>query len=628
MLVVLAGSVVISGGTARAHRAVLLNAAYQRAASGVEAEESLERKYRLEPGPVPLSGHTAAEVQVTAALSEVRRLGGTQDQELVARVSPEHARYVAAAAVLFAAVDRHESSAAINTIDNLQVDPIFGVIQTAIYAAAGRHAKEALSQVASSRSTARIVVALDIATLVVGLGAIVAAGSSLARSQRRLRTQRDTNHHLAFHDSLTGLPNRALFQDRAEQALLAARRSGDQVAVMLADLDRFKDVNDTLGHHYGDLLLAQVALRLTGTLRANETVARLGGDEFAILLHSASREDAVQAAARLTGALREPFNVNDIDLDVEASVGIALAGPDANVESLLRHADVAMYEAKTQHLPYAVYELQRDDNTVARLALLGDLRRGIGRDELVLFYQPKVHALTGSLKSVEALVRWNHPTRGLLQPDTFIPIAESTAVIHPLTDDVLRQALEQARKWLDDGLTIPVSVNISARSLHDLDFPAAVQRHLDAAGVPPTILGLELTESSIMTDPARALTVLTALAGMGIALSIDDFGTGYSSMSYLKELPVCELKIDRSFVMGLVDEPGDVVMVQSALDLGHNLGLCVVAEGVEDAATQHMLASMGCDEVQGYHISRPVPAELFDAWLTDRSRTGDRAVMT
>ncbi|MCW2527902.1 MAG: signal peptide protein [Pseudonocardiales bacterium] len=623
--VVLAGSVVIADGSSRAHMAVLLNAAYQQAASGVEAEESLERKYRLEPGPVPLSGHTAAEAQVSAALSEVRRLGGARDRELVAAVSGEHAKYVAAATILHSAVDRHEPLATINSIDNRQVDPIFSGMQTAIYAAAGRHAAAALSQVARSRNTARIVVGLDIATLIVGLGAIIAAGISLVRSQQRLRAQRDTNRHLAFHDSLTGLPNRALFQDRTEQALLAARRSGDQVVVMLADLDRFKDVNDTLGHHYGDLLLAQVALRFTGTLRAHDSVARLGGDEFAIVLSSASREDAVQAAGRLTEALSAPFKVNDIDLDVEASIGIALAGPDADVESLLRHADVAMYEAKTQHLPYAVYELQRDDNTVARLALLGDLRRGIGRGELVLFYQPKVHALTGELHSVEALVRWNNPTSGLLPPHTFIPIAESTAVIHPLTDEVLRQALAQARTWVDRGLTIPVAVNISARSLHDLDFPTAIKRHLDIAGVPATILGLELTESSIMTDPARALTVLTTLAEMGISLSIDDFGTGYSSMSYLKQLPVCELKIDRSFVMGLTDEPGDVVMVQSALDLGHNLGLSVVAEGVEDAATQRMLASMGCDEIQGYHISRPVPAELFDAWLAQRPRAGHRA---
>ncbi|MDQ2751058.1 MAG: EAL domain-containing protein [Actinomycetota bacterium] len=273
----------------------------------------------------------------------------------------------------------------------------------------------------------------------------------------------------------------------------------------------------------------------------------------------------------------------------------------------------------------AIEHVQPVPYTIDRLALLSDLRRGITRGELVLHYQPKVNTCTSEIQSVEALVRWQHPTRGLLAPDMFIPIAESTAVIHHLTDDVLRQALAQARSWLDHGQMIPVAVNISARSLHDLDFPATVQRHLHDAGVPGRILSLELTESSIMTDPDRALTVLTALAAMGVQLSIDDFGTGYSSMSYLKRLPVCELKIDRSFVKGLVNEPDDVVMVQSALDLGHNLGLVVVAEGVEDAATQDLLAAMGCDQVQGYHISRPVPADQFDAWL---ARTHPRLTLS
>ena len=580
------------------------------------AEESLERKYRLQPGPVPLKGHHAAEAQVTQALVRIRQLGSLQDQRLVTTVSLEHVRYQTAAIALFAAVDRHESAAAVNAIDSARVDPVFGVMQTEIYAAAARREADALRHVASSRATGRIVIGLDIASLLAGLGAILAGATALSRSQRRLRTQRDSNHHLAYHDSLTGLPNRALFQDRTAQALLSARRSGDQVAVMFADLDRFKDVNDTLGHHYGDLLLAQVAMRFTGTLRAEDSVARLGGDEFAILLRSASREDAIETAARLTEALREPFNVKDILLDVEASIGIALAAPGADVEAVLRHADVAMYEAKSQRVPFAVYELQRDDNTLDRLALLGDLRRGITRGELVLHYQPKVDARTGELRSVEALVRWNHPTRGLLAPDTFIPIAESTAVIHAITAEVLRQALAQARRWLEQGHAIPVAVNISARSLHDLDFPAEVQRHLDTAGVPSTLLCLELTESSIMTDPDRAMTVLTALAATGISLSIDDFGTGYSSMSYLKQLPMRELKIDRSFVTGLLDDPGDVVLVQSALDLGHNLGLHVVAEGVEDAQTQDLLTAMGCDVIQGYHISRPLPADLFENWLT------------
>jgi diguanylate cyclase (GGDEF)-like protein len=624
--VVIAGSFVIDSGAVRTQRAVSLNSAYQHAASGVAAEESLERKYRLEAGPVPLANHRKARQQVIQALGQIRRQGSAQDQRLVSQVSVEHAEYVSAAIKLFAAVDRHEPAAAVNALDGKLVDPVFGAMQTAIYAAAARHEAVALRQVASSRHTGRIVLLLDIATLLAGVGLVVLGGLALNRSHRRLRTQRDTNQHLALHDSLTGLPNRALFQDRTEHALVAARRSGRQVAVMFVDLNRFKDVNDTLGHHYGDLLLAQVAERFTATLRAGDSVARLGGDEFAVLLCATSRAEAIAAADRLTSALQRPFDVRDIMLDVEASIGIAMAGPDAEVETVLRHADVAMYEAKSQHTSYAVYELTRDDHTLARLALLGDLRRGIARGELVLHYQPKVNATTGELHSVEALVRWRHPTRGLLAPDAFIPIAESTAVIHPLTEDVLRQALRQARTWLDRGWTIPVAVNISARSLHDLDFPAEVQAQLKAAGVPGSLLSLELTESSIMTDPVRALVVLQALEAMGISLSIDDFGTGYSSMAYLKRLPVRELKIDRSFVLGLTTEPSDVVLVQSAVDLGHNLGLHVVAEGVEDAATQDMLAAMGCDQMQGYFISRPVTAAAFGSWLEGQHAKGRAAL--
>jgi diguanylate cyclase (GGDEF)-like protein len=616
--VIIVGSLAMDAHAVHTLRAVQLNSVYQHAASGVAAEESFERKYRLEPGPEPRAAHHQAEKQVEQALTEVDRLGAASDRRLVTVVSIEHDRYVAGAASLFAAVDRHESVAAVNRIDSRQIDPIFGVMQTQIYAAAAQHESAALAQVDASRRTGRVVLALDVATFLAGLGLVIGAATALTRYERRLRDQSDLHRHLSMHDSLTGLPNRALFHDRTERALLLARRSGEQVAVMLVDLNRFKDVNDTLGHHYGDLLLTQVAERFAATIRKGDSVARLGGDEFAVLLCATSREGATAAAIRLTSALRDPFNVKDITLDVDASVGIALAAPDADVETVLRHADVAMYEAKSQHAPFAAYELTRDDNTMARLALLGDLRRAITRNELVLHYQPKVSLTTGELHSVEALVRWNHPSRGLLAPDAFIPIAESTAVIHPLTKEILRQALTQARNWQDRGWTIPVAVNISARSLHDLDFPVQVQRQLDTIGVPAELLTLELTESAIMTDAGRALTVLQALDAMGISLSIDDFGTGYSSMAYLRKLPVRELKIDRSFVNGLTTERSDLVLVQSAVDLGHNLGLHVVAEGVEDAATQQALTAMGCDLMQGYYISRPVLATELDRWLTER----------
>jgi EAL domain-containing protein (putative c-di-GMP-specific phosphodiesterase class I) len=300
---------------------------------------------------------------------------------------------------------------------------------------------------------------------------------------------------------------------------------------------------------------------------------------------------------------------------------MALAEPGDDVETLLRHADVAMYEAKAAHHPFARYEASRDDNNLSRLVLLGDLRRGIAAGELTLYYQPKINSGTSALSSVEALVRWQHPTLGLLQPDEFIPLAESTAIIHALTTEVLRLALTQARKWADAGRSFPVSVNISARSLLDSTFPAQVRELLDAHGVRPHLLCLELTETAVMTDRDLALTVLQALDSMDVSLSIDDFGTGYSSMSYLKTLPVKELKIDRSFVMGMADDRDSAVIVRSAVDLGHNLGMTVVAEGVQDGMAQSELADMGCDLVQGYQICRPIPARELELWIETHSVT-------
>jgi diguanylate cyclase (GGDEF)-like protein len=622
LVVVAIGSVATDRAATRTQRAVRLNTAYQHAASAVAAEESLERKYRLEPGPVPLAGHTAAEAELRAAMSHVQGLGDSQDRQLAAEVLREHSGYIRGAEKLFAAVDHHESTAAVNTIDTEQVDPTFGVMQSQIDAAAASHEAAALHQVAGMHRVNRLVLVFDIAGLLAGLILILAAGITVSRSRRRLQTQSNLNRHQALHDALTGLPNRELFNDRTAHALRATQRSDDQVAVLVIDLNRFKDVNDTLGHHYGDLLLSQVAERFSSAVRGEDSVARFGGDEFAVLLRVANADEAIAAAKRLTDVLHEPFVVQDITLDVEASIGIALAGPDTDVEIALRHADVAMYEAKAKHLPFATYELTRDDNTVARLGLLGDLRRAVRNGELVLHYQPKVSTGTGELHSVEALVRWQHPTRGLLAPDTFIPIAETTAVIHPLTEEVLRQALIQVKSWLDRGWRIPVAVNISTRSLLDLNLPNHVERLLTTTGVPAALLSLELTESAIMNDPGRAQTVLLALDEMGVGLSIDDFGTGYSSMAYLKTLPVRELKIDRTFVKGMATDHSDIVLVQSAVDLGHNLGLHVVAEGVEDAATQSALAAMGCDLMQGYHIRRPVSPADLEPWLAAHVSTG------
>lgn len=622
IVVVIIGSVTTNRAATRTQRAVAVNTAYQSTATAVAAERSLAHRYRLEPGPAPLAGHRAAGTDVARRLDEVERLGDAKDRTLVAEVRSLQAAYVIATARLFAAVDRSDPDATIAVIDDFQVDPIFSAMQEQITTDAASHLARATAAADSMRRTGRVVLALDAATLVAGMALVGLAGASLTRSRRRLRAQSDLATHQALHDSLTGLPNRALFHRHTVDAFEAAERTGEQVAVMLVDLNRFKDVNDTLGHHYGDVLLAQVARRFSSAVRTDDVVARLGGDEFAVLLSDTSARGALSAAQRLTDTLAEPFTVRDIALDVEAGIGIALVGAGSDVETAVRHADIAMYEAKRQHLPFATYELTRDDHTLARLAMLGDLRRAIAGRELVLHYQPKVSAVSGRLHGVEALVRWQDPTRGLLHPDAFVPIAETTAVIHALTAEVLRIALAQARTWLDRGWVVPVAVNISARSLVNPDFATEVARQLDAADVPASMLSLELTETAIMADPDRGLAVLTALDAMGISLSIDDFGTGYSSMSYLKNLPVRELKIDRSFVMGMATDDSDVVLVQSAVDLGHNLGLHVVAEGVEDASTQLTLAAMGCDLMQGYHIRRPVGPTDLEPWLaTHAART-------
>ena len=436
----------------------------------------------------------------------------------------------------------------------------------------------------------------------------------------RLRLQEQMEYR-SLHDTLTGLPNRALLSDRFEQALRGAQRDGTATGLLLIDLDRFKEINDTFGHHYGDALLTQVGPRLTGVLRGVDTVARLGGDEFAVLLPGVHDVEAVIAvAAKLQTALTEPFHVEGVDLDVEASFGAVLSGAHGTDPStLLQHADIAMYVAKTQNLGVFAYDPAVDGHSSAKLALLGDLRRSLDRGELVLHYQPKISISTGEVVGAEALVRWQHPERGLVFPDSFIPLAEHTGLIGPLTRHVLSTALAQARSWADAGRPLAVSVNLSARNLLDERLPDQVAELLATHGVPAVLLELEVTESAIMTEPARAQRVLEQLAALGVRLSIDDFGAGYTSLGQLKSLPVTELKIDKSFVMTMNNDRSNAVIVHSVIDLGHNLGLTMVAEGVETAQDLAALADYGCDIAQGYHFSRPLPADAFDTFCAEHS---------
>src|SRR4051794_29287965 len=611
------GSLSARSAAATARRAVVLNESLHRAALAVAAEESLERKYLLEPGPEVREAHAAAERDLAQAMREIERSGDPADRLLAEQVLRENDGYVTASQALFDARDRNATNSQIEKVDTEQVDPVFTRLEEQVsMAAAGHHQQAVLAAGAADRTGTEVVVA-DLVTLAVGLFAFGLVGRRMLQVQRRLQWQSRHNAHQATHDALTGLPNRTLLHDRAGHALALTQRHGSHVAMLLMDLDRFKEINDTLGHQAGDELLVLVAGRLSTTVRESDTVSRLGGDEFAVLLEGATQDSAIEAAGRLTAAIRETFYVGGVSLDIEASIGIALShGNQDDVAGLLQRADIAMYQAKQSHQPHALYDADLDVNTPARLTLLGDLRRALQTtDELRLEYQPKISTNTGQVYGVEALLRWDHPVRGPIPPASFIPVVETTGLIDELTFHVLRLALAQQRRWYSQGIELPVSVNLSARSLLDSRFPDRVEQLLAEQGLPPQALILELTETSMMVNPDAAVVILTRLAEQGIRLSIDDFGTGYSSMSYLKSLPVSELKIDRSFVMDLPRNEDNAVLIQSAVDLGHNLGLNVVAEGVEDEATLQRLREMGCDLAQGYHIRRPAPAEALDDWM-------------
>jgi diguanylate cyclase (GGDEF)-like protein len=447
------------------------------------------------------------------------------------------------------------------------------------------------------------------------------AGAQLARVLERVANAERLRHE-ATHDTLTGLPNRAFFGDRLSEALArACREDGARAAVALLDLDRFKEVNDTLGHQQGDRLLEQVGARLSGTLRKSDTIARVGGDEFGFVLPLAvDAADAVTAAVRLQDALREPFLLEGVMVQVDVSIGMALYPDDGeDAETLVRRADIAMYEAKRTHAGHLLYRSEHDPYSPTRLGMAAALRRALEAGELVLHYQPKVAVEGGEVRGVEALVRWPHPQRGLVLPDEFIPLAERTGLIKPLTTYVVRTALAQTREWLDSGLRVPVAINIAARSLLDPGFPDEIAVLLARAGVPADLLELEVTESTMLEDPDQSLKILNRLSAMGVALSIDDFGTGYSSLAQLERLPVREIKIDRGFVKAMSTDERNASIVRSTIQLGHNLGLHVVAEGVEDRDTLRDLGTLGCDTVQGYLIQRPVAAQDLTRWLLTRA---------
>lgn len=425
---------------------------------------------------------------------------------------------------------------------------------------------------------------------------------------------------LAYQDTLTSLPNRALFNDRLEMAIKNAHRAGTPVTMLMMDLDRFKYVNDSLGHPVGDMVLREVGMRLQALLRQTDTVARLGGDEFAIILPNADAAPAVEIATAIQRALEKPIILEGQPLDVGSSIGIA-SYPEhgSDPQSLMRHADVAMYVAKRSNRGHAVYSEEFYQPSQDLLRLLGDLRRAIENDELVLYFQPKIDLQTGATSHVEALVRWVHPQRGFISPAEFIPFAEQTGFIRTITRYVMEKAIYQSKLWRDKGWDITISFNISSRDLINPELPKLIEDELTKHGVEPHRIAIEVTESGFMEDPALALDILKRLEKLGVALSIDDYGTGFSSLSYIKKLPVRELKIDQSFVKNMVNDKNDAIIVKSTIDLGHNMGFKVVAEGVEDIESLKLLKKLGCDHAQGYFMSKPLPADKFESWIEDNN---------
>jgi len=421
----------------------------------------------------------------------------------------------------------------------------------------------------------------------------------------------------ALHDGLTDLPNRTLFTDRLEQAILAAQRDEHSLAVLLMDLDHFKEINDTLGHHIGDILLKEIGPRIHQNLRSIDTVARMGGDEFLLLLPHSGEQQSIEVAQKILLSISEPFQVDGHTLEIGASIGIAIYPAHADdPNSLIRRADVAMYDAKHKKSGFNLYDPQADQHNPGRLTMMSELRKAIAQNQLSLYYQPKINLKENKCVGVEALVRWNHPEKGQILPDAFIGDAEKSNTIKSLTQWVLTTAIEQSAQWNKEGFCIDMSVNISARDFQDPALLKLIEDKISNSSIVPACLTLELTESAVMTDTKKAFDSLSKLDKMGVKLAIDDFGTGYSSLDYLKRLPVDELKIDRSFVIDMATSKDDAAIVRSTIDLAHNLGLNVVAEGVEDQSALDLLTEMGCDTMQGYFTCRPLPANEISEYLS------------
>ncbi|MEV0901481.1 bifunctional diguanylate cyclase/phosphodiesterase [Actinoplanes sp. NPDC049802] len=500
-------------------------------------------------------------------------------------------------------LDRGETAKARQTLETA-ISPSYRRNAAQLHELQNRYQREYAERLADARQDSRRLLVASIVTFLLSLLALALFGWNSRAHRRQVET-------MAATDMLTGLPNRAAFTAHLQRALdvTGPVRTTPGVTVLTVNINGFRHVNDQLGPHVGDRLLAEAGWRLSAVVRDTDLIARTGGDEFAILLRDLDPARAENVAARLRETFDEPFQLDDLTVDLEISIGAATAADGDDVSTLLGHAASALHDAKSQHDGYRRFTGESGQDSADRLNLLGDLRRALtDTSQFTLHYQPKIGLADGAVAGVEALARWHHPTRGPVPPGQFVPVLETTSLIHPFSERVLTIALQQAREWMDAGRHIPVAVNLSTRSLLDGSFPDRLAALLESSGVPGELLCIEITEHTVMSDPTTTIDALHRVRALGVKTSIDDFGTGYSSMTYLKLLPVDELKIDRSFVADMVTDASSRALVASSVDLAHNLGLTVVAEGVEDAATAAALAALGCDTAQGYHFARPQPA--------------------
>jgi diguanylate cyclase (GGDEF)-like protein len=617
---VIQGTVHTTRATEQQSHALVVDSLFSEARIAIAMQEVNLRHYQVEPSVAVQRRFTQVARTATDTLTQIADGDTGQARADALRLRGEQLAYQELAERLLAMIA--DSDPAHIRLDRLEVTPAFYTLQDDIDQVARSYHDDAQLQVAALRRTqVRLLVGTSVG-FGVGLALVGMILQLVLSHQRRLVEQAAASRHLALHDPLTGLPNRTLFGQRLHSAITGLDATGGhQVALMVIDLNGFKAVNDTLGHHAGDLVLLESGRRLAASVGADGVVARLGGDEFAVLLPRVpSVPAAVELAERLVAELRRDFLLDEGPAAISGSLGIALGPLHGAGDELFRHADAAMYRAKGNGGGVAVYDAAADAETPDRMQLFADLRAlldsGDPGGQLRLYYQPQVRLSDAVVTAAEALVRWEHPARGLLPPATFLPVAESRGLEIRLTDHLLGLAVRQAAGWWRSGRPLRVAVNVSPGCLVDAGFVGRVLGAVTDAGLPPSLLCLELTETSIMADPERAVRALHEVREHGITVSVDDFGTGFSSLAQLRRVPADELKIDRTFVRDLTPGTPDAVMVRSAIDLGHNLGLSVVAEGVEDLAALLRLREMACEYAQGYALSLPVPAaELPQACL-------------